>query len=101
MKSLFVMSLAGLFSMSAVRAAGPPADPDSFRTNDLLAHIQMLASDGFEGRAPGTRGEDLTVGYLIEQFKLSGLQPGNPDGSFIQKVPLMGVTSESVVSMRA
>jgi hypothetical protein len=89
MKCAVVMSLAGLLSMAAARAAGPPADPDSFRSNDLLAHIQMLASDGFEGRSPGTRGEDLSVGYLIEQFKLSRLQPGNPDGSFIQAASVM------------
>ena len=45
----------------------------------LLAHIKVLASDEFEGRAPGTKGEDLSVKYIIDQFKKIGLKPGNPD----------------------
>src|SRR5687768_5641780 len=52
---------------------------ESIATNDLLKHIRTLASDEFEGRAPATKGEDLTVQYLVEQFKAMGLQPGNPD----------------------
>jgi Zn-dependent M28 family amino/carboxypeptidase len=74
---------------------------ESITTNDLLRHIRILSSDEFEGRAPATKGEDLTVQYLIEQFKQSGLKPGNPDGTFIQKVPLVGITSEPRVSLRA
>ena len=58
----------------------------------ITEHIKVLASDEYEGRAPGTKGEDLTVNYLIEQSKKIGLQPGNPDGTFIQKVPLVGIT---------
>ncbi len=42
----------------------------------------------------GLEGETLTVAYLIEQFKAAGLQPGNPDGSWTQKVPLVGLTPE-------
>src|SRR5207248_3648218 len=51
-----------------------------------------LSSDEFEGRAPGTRGEELTVRYLVDQFKKIGLKPGNTDGTYIQKVPLVGIT---------
>jgi Zn-dependent M28 family amino/carboxypeptidase len=58
----------------------------------LLAHIRKLASDEFEGRAPGTKGEERTVAYLVEQFKALALKPGNPDGTFVQKVPLVGIT---------
>lgn len=65
----------------------------SISGDEMLTHIKALASDEFEGRAPGTRGETLTVNYLVEQFKRSGLKPGNPDGSYIQKVPLVGFTS--------
>ncbi len=63
---------------------------DSFTAGDLLRHIGVLASDEFEGRAPGTKGEELTVNYLTDQFKKLGLKPGNPDGAYIQKVPLVG-----------
>ena len=58
----------------------------------VLAHTRTLSSDEFEGRAPGTKGEDLTVAYLVEQFKSIGLKPGNADGAYIQTVPLVGIT---------
>ncbi len=57
-----------------------------------LAHIKTLSADSFEGRAPGTAGEKLTVDYLTTQFKAAGLEPGNPDGTYVQKVPLVGIT---------
>src|SRR5947209_10153441 len=58
----------------------------------VLAHTNVLSSDEYEGRAPGTKGEQLTVAYLIDQFKKAGLKPGNSDGTYIQKVPLVGIT---------
>ena len=58
----------------------------------VLAHVKTLASDDFEGRAPGTAGEQKTVDYLVGSFKRLGLKPGNPDGSYVQKVPLVGIT---------
>jgi Zn-dependent M28 family amino/carboxypeptidase len=67
---------------------------DSFKDRDLLDHIRVLASDEFEGRAPGSKGEELTVDYLSGQFRKLGLKPGNPDGSYIQKVPLVGITGQ-------
>jgi Zn-dependent M28 family amino/carboxypeptidase len=60
----------------------------------LLAHTKVLSSDQFEGRAPGTKGEALTVSYLIDQFQRMGLKPGNTDGTFVQKVPLIGISSD-------
>jgi Zn-dependent M28 family amino/carboxypeptidase len=68
---------------------------------DLNAHIKTLASDEFEGRSPGTHGEDLTVAYLSDQFKKMGLKPGNPDGTYIQKVPLVGYTSDTKTEITA
>lgn len=64
----------------------------SITTQGLLTHTTALASDEFEGRAPGSVGEDSTVAYLTRHFKQLGLQPGNPDGSFVQKVPMFGYT---------
>jgi Zn-dependent M28 family amino/carboxypeptidase len=58
----------------------------------VLAHTKTLSSDEFEGRLPGTRGEQLTVAYLVDQFKKIGLKPGKPDGTYTQKVPLVGIT---------
>ena len=58
----------------------------------ILGHTKVLASDEFEGRAPGTPGEDKTVQYLTAEFQKLGLKPGNTDGTYIQKVPLVGIT---------
>jgi Zn-dependent M28 family amino/carboxypeptidase len=55
----------------------------------LAAHVQTLASDAFLGRGPATPGEEKTVSYIAEQFRLAGLQPGGPNGSWYQDVPLM------------
>ena len=66
---------------------------DAINADDLLKHIKILASDEFEGRAPGSKGEELTVKYLTEQFKAIGLKPGNPNGSYIQEVPLAGIVT--------
>jgi Zn-dependent M28 family amino/carboxypeptidase len=94
--SALVLSLAG-----CARKPGPPeAGLESFSADRLMAHIQKLASDEFEGRGPGSRGEELTLAYLTEQFRAMGLEPGNPDGTFVQKVPLVGITADPAAELR-
>ena len=68
---------------------GDLPDPD---VDAVLAHTKTLSSDQFQGRGPGTPGEELTVAYLVNQFKTPGLKPGNPDRTFVQNVPLVGIT---------
>ena len=65
----------------------PDVDMDA-----VLAHTRTLSSDEFEGRAPGTDGERRTVDYLVGEFTKAGLKPGNTDGTYVQKVPLVGIT---------
>src|SRR5947209_19034521 len=72
---------------------------DSITSDDILKHIKTLSSDEFEGRGPGTHGEELSVGYIPDQFKRIGLKPGNPDGTYVQKVPLMGFRAEPQLSI--
>ncbi|HEV2882759.1 MAG TPA: M28 family metallopeptidase [Pyrinomonadaceae bacterium] len=74
---------------------------DSINSNDILQHTKALSSDEYEGRGPGTRGEELTVKYLTEQYQRLGLKPGNPDGTYVQKVPLVGFTGEPRASFTA
>jgi Zn-dependent M28 family amino/carboxypeptidase len=76
-------------SVSGHVALGRLPDVD---TAAVLEHTKVLSSDAYEGRAPGTTGEDLTVSYLQDQFTKVGLKPGNTDGTFVQKVPLVGIT---------
>src|SRR5436309_2636206 len=71
---------------------------EAITPDGLLAHIKVLASDEFEGRAPGTKGEELSVKYITDQFKQIGLRPGDPDGTYTQEVPLAGIKSEPRMS---
>src|SRR5881396_3295590 len=71
---------------------------EAITPDGLLAHIKVLASDEFEGRAPGTKGEELSVKYISDQFKKIGLKPGDPDGTYMQEVPLAGIKSEPRMS---
>lgn len=84
-----------------IRQAEQENVEETITTGDLLRHIEILASDKFEGRAPGTRGETLTVDYLTRQFEKAGLSPGNPDGSYVQRVPLAAITGKPSASFAA
>ncbi|KRG38406.1 peptidase M20 [Stenotrophomonas panacihumi] len=63
----------------------------------LSRHVQVLASDAYEGRAPATAGEQRTLDYLSAQFKQAGLQPGGDAGGWTQAVPLVRVSVEGPV----
>lgn len=73
---------------------GAPAVPgaalESFSTDDLTAHIAVLASDSFAGRGPASVGEDRTMAYLQAEFERLGLEPGN-GSSWYQEVPLVRI----------
>lgn len=87
----------------AVVREQPPADRSagsSVSAIRLQDHIRVLASDDFEGRAPGTPGEEKTVEYLTRQFRSIGAEPGNPDGTYVQKVPLVGLRATPSGSFR-
>jgi Zn-dependent M28 family amino/carboxypeptidase len=68
------------------------AEMPAIDTDAVLADIRRLSSDEFGGRAPGSKGEELTVNYLIDRFKAAGAEPGNSNGTWTQKVPLVGLT---------
>jgi Zn-dependent M28 family amino/carboxypeptidase len=82
-------------------AAAPTAitQMPKFESAPMLDHIKKLSSDEFEGRGPGTKGEELTVKYLEDVFKNIGLKPGNADGSYIQKVPMVGITATNTAPL--
>src|SRR3990172_6007402 len=96
---LLLLLFAGSCSTNRDSVLAPALE--SITADGLMTHIKVLASDEFEGRAPGSKGEELTADYLIGQFKQLGLQPGNPDGSFVQNVPLAGFTAQATASITA
>ena len=95
--AIFVSAAASLFGSDELDQRLRPA-LEAITPDGLLAHIKVLASDEFEGRAPGSKGEELSVKYITDQFKKIGLKPGNPDGAYTQEVPLAGITSEPRMS---
>lgn len=76
-----------------------PVESYGITAGALRNHMLKLASDEFEGRAPGTPGEEKTIAYLTEAFRSMGLAPGNPDGTYLQKVPLVGITPKPEMSL--
>ena len=74
---------------------GEPVPAEAIAAIDsatIMKHVRVLAHDSLMGRKPGSAGEDKTVAYLESQFKAIGLAPGNTDGTYIQKVPLVGIS---------
>ncbi len=88
---VLTLGLAGFAPVPGLKTA-----LDGIKPGQILEHIKVLASDEYEGRGPGTPGEDKTVAYLTGQFQKMGLKPGNPDGSFFQTVPLVGFQAKQV-----
>ncbi|MGQ3100585.1 MAG: M28 family peptidase [Sphingopyxis solisilvae] len=80
---------------SAVAEAIPDVTIPEISLKTMQDVVGALASDEFEGRAPGTAGEEKTVALLVERFKAAGLEPGN-NGSWTQDVPLVEITAENV-----
>ena len=67
------------------------AAPRPVDAAELLGHRRFLASDLLEGRGPATQGDRLAQQYVASQFELLGLEPGAPDGGWVQRVELVGV----------
>jgi len=62
------------------------------RKENIEAHVRFLAHDLLEGRGTGARGGDIAAQYIATQFSLYGLKPAGDNGTYMQRVPLVGVT---------
>ncbi len=108
MKRHSTLAFAALFAVAACnnssdsKIAANPAAADTaaqaITSADILQHIKDLSADSMEGRAPGTPGEVKTIAYLQEQYKALGLKPGNPDGTYLQNVDLIGYRAHPTAS---
>ena len=97
----FWLAPAILAALSGCRhAPSPPGAALASLSGDrILNHIRTLSSDEFEGRGPGSHGEELTIKYLEDQYRSAGLEPGNPDGTYLQNVPLVGITADNSMKL--
>ena len=75
--------------LGLVALAASPSFSKAVTEADLRGHIEILASDAFEGRKPGTAGEAKTVKYIAEAWAKAGLKPAAADGSWFDPVPLI------------
>ena len=87
--------LTGLLSL-VVAGAALAQQVDTRRMSEIT---RVLASDDFQGRAPGTPGEDKTIPYLIEQFKAAGLEPAGENGGWVQTVPMIHTQLKAPVNV--
>ena len=98
-KAFCLIALLSIASGCANRPSSPDAALNSFSGDRMLADIRKLSSDEFEGRGPGSKGEELTIQYLQDQFRSAGLEPGNPDGTYLQAVRLVGITADPLMTL--
>ncbi len=96
-----VSAFAALLLVTTACAPAPPPPPppgpaeSEINATSLTAHLKMLSSDLFEGRAPATRGGRLAAEYLATQMAALGLEPAGDNGTFFQDVPIVESTVES------
>ena len=85
-------------SVPVPKVAGlPPAAEQAMAAVDpekIRAHVKFLASDLLEGRGTGARGGDIAAEYIATQFALYGLKPAGDNGTFMQKVPMVGIATQ-------
>src|SRR5258705_11776888 len=102
------VTLAAVLSFAAASAAQPkairpPAIPhrlaspaiaamQAIRPENIETHVRFLSHDLLEGRGTGQRGGDLAAEYIATQFALYGLKPAGDKGTYMQKVPMVGMT---------
>jgi len=89
---LIIMLTMFVFLSCGRKAHDVEAAMASLSTDELAVDVEILSSDGFEGRFPASRGEEKTIAFLKEEFEKVGLKPGSGD-SFFQEVPLVEITA--------
>src|SRR3546814_19333495 len=72
-------------------------DTTLFRSQEVT---KELSSDAYEGRAPGTPGEEKTVAYITKKYEEAGLKPGN-NGEWTQDVPLVEITAKNATDRKS
>jgi Zn-dependent M28 family amino/carboxypeptidase len=106
--AVFAAPAAGAQQSAAKHSAGaqePPATAlnlpqpaqevlNAVSAQRIRVHTKFLSSDGLEGRGTGQRGGDIAADYIAAQFALYGLQPAGENGTYMQHVPMVGITTD-------
>src|SRR5881398_2548460 len=103
---LFLILVISLITLQAASKRSRTADPSiqipgvainamqKIDPERIRAHVRFLSHDLLEGRGTGQRGGDIAAEYIATQFALDGLQPAGDNGTFLQKIPMVGVTPD-------
>ena len=93
-----ILLICGVWAQNSSRPMSvhfPPAAIAAFQKIDaerIRAHVRFLSHDLLEGRGTGQRGGDIAAEYIATQFALDGLKPAGDNGTYMQKVPMVGIT---------
>jgi Zn-dependent M28 family amino/carboxypeptidase len=98
-----IAAIAAILALSAPAVAGAAPAKSTAKgatpsVDTMKRLVQELSSDAYEGRAPGTAGEEKTLALLSAEFARLGLKPGNK-GSWFQDVPLVEITAKNVSAL--
>ncbi|AMJ66060.1 M28 family metallopeptidase [Hymenobacter sp. PAMC 26628] len=85
---------------TAAAPGAPAAPPAAITAADISGYLKTVAADEMLGRKPFTAGEERITAYLAAQFKELGLQPGGPNGSYFQPVPMVEITAMAAPTMQ-
>src|SRR3989441_9177261 len=103
---LFLIFVISLITLQAASNRAHSADPSiqipgvainamqKIDPERIRAHVRFLSHDLLEGRGTGQRGGEIAAEYIATQFALDGLQPAGDNGTFLQKVPMVGITPQ-------
>jgi Zn-dependent M28 family amino/carboxypeptidase len=99
---LAALALPPITSLAAQKPASEGARVAAALNADALrGHLEFLADDALEGRAPGTRGGELAQKYIASQFRRLGLEPAGDSGSYFQRVPIISLTPTPTLGITA
>ena len=103
-----IATLVAVLSLAAASGAQPKPIPtqaiphrlaspavaaiQAIKPENIETHVRFLSHDLLEGRGTGQRGGDLAAEYIAAQFALYGLKPAGDKGTYMQKVPMVGIT---------
>src|SRR5215813_14916712 len=108
LSALLVLLSISLASAQSTKSANSPMPPlpklatltpaaeqamADINPQNIRWHVKFLADDLLEGRGTGQRGGDIAAEYIATQFALYGLKPAGENGSYLQRVPMVGITT--------
>src|ERR1700693_6627137 len=91
----------GILVIGTVPVLAQVADAGVIAADRIREHTKFLASDLLEGRGVGQRGGQIAAEYIATQLALAGARPAGDNGTYYQKVPLVGIETQPNATLSA